>query len=325
MKRKSRPSKTVDFAVSAAFFFNKNPWNVLAGHAVAVHQFDEFFCGHLSHIVWFVGERGDAAATEFTEYAVVEADNGHLTRNAHMMCQEEFDRYFGDLVVVANNGRTTMEERRDGVFPNFAFGVKYFFEFSVVPEHLAILHWESEVAQGVDVACIALMTLKVIVLEDTGDLGVSFGSQIFYQHTSAIVVIIQNRDGVFQLAVIAVEEHQRDPFLLDLTVQVEIWIWVGGFGTFHQNTVNFFMVQKTLEDAALHGDLIGGGIEHHFTVVGGEDRFGLTKHAWEDVVGDIGCDNSDRSAGILMGVLCIDNTGAAALPALDQTFVGKTL
>ena len=53
--------------------------------------------------------------------------------------------------------------------------------------------------------------------------------------------------------------------------------------------------------------------------------FSLTKHAWKDVVGDVGRDDGDGTTRVLTCFLHVHHTGAAALSALDQAFIGKAL
>ena len=264
-----------------------------------------------------VGQGGDAGGGHLAVLAVVKADHGHILRDGDAPLHQLGHQTAGDLVVVAHHRRIAGEDLLQVLDPR-SVQKQGLLGLRAVPEDLLVLEGEAQGAQGVGIAGVALVALDVVVFEDARDALVALLVEIVHQHPAACGVVVQHREAVGELGVVAVHKDQGDPPVDQPAVQVQVGVGQAGLGPLHQHPVQGGQVQKGIEHLPLVGHLVLGGKEQGGAVVVGEDVFHLSQNAGEDVVADVGGDDRDRAVGHGGRLGPVPDVGAAALPALNQ-------
>ena len=148
----------------------------------------------------------------------------------------------------------------------------------------------------------------------------SLSIEILHQHPAARRVVVQNVQGVRQLLIVAVHEHQRDPLLHQLLIELDVRIGEAGLRALHEHAVQLLHLQQGRQDLALVGELVLRREQQRGAVVLRTDGFDLAQDAGEDIVADVGRHHCDGAMGPGGALLLLTDVGAAALLAVDELF-----
>ena len=153
-----------DFCLTA-FFFHKHPGNGLGLDSLAVQKLDQSFRSDLADIVITVRQRCNAAGGEAAVETVVKTDDSDLLGDMDVSGSKIFGQGVCHLVIIAYNCGTAPESRGDQKIPQGTVRFHNILIFRTVPEDLLVIHRKIQIPQGINEACIALMTLQVVIFK----------------------------------------------------------------------------------------------------------------------------------------------------------------
>ena len=220
--------------------------------------------------------------------AVIKADHGDLVGNTHPLLKQQPNQPRSNFVIVAHQSSAVVQYIC-GLLPKDIVREEQRLGFGIVPEHTLILQRQAQIPKCVGVSGIALQSLQVVIFKNAGNGTVPLFIQVLHQLAAAVVVVVQHGQTAGELRIDAVHKDHGHALINQLVVEVQVGIGQSGLGSLYQNAVGQVSVQQGLENTALIGYLVLGGIESGGAVVGGQDGFNLPKNGGKNNEKETAC------------------------------------